>query len=194
MEDKASFIGFVKSGAFSADSAPSLVNDTASLGLALRTFIVSTALSSNNYQGMLWDNGADATNFLQSGTIEGYCNPGQGKPSPCYVNGTNPTTYMRLGLQGKRGRDTATPLMDQIINSGWTTTEALFGGSFQCAASGNFGQSVINYNPDGSLDLSCISQLIECTTSPTRVCPTGLINGGCPIRWCVSEVAVDPSH
>ena len=191
MADKASFIGFAQSGAFSADSAPSLVNDTASLGLALRTFVVSTALSSNYYQGMIWENGADATNFLQHGTISEYCNPGGGKPSPCFVNGTNPTAYMRLGLQGKRGGDKATPLMDQIINNGWSTTEALFGCSFNCAAGGNAGKgSVINFNPDGSLDLNCTSQLTMCETSPTRICPSALINGGCPIRWCVSEVAV----
>ena len=190
MEDKATFIAFAQSGAFSADSAPSLINDTATLGLGLRTFVISTALSSNYYQGMMWQNGGSATNFLQHGTIDEYCNPGNGKPSPCFVNETNPTTYMRLGLQGKRGGDTATPLMDKIINNGWSTTEALFGCSVSCAANGNAGKSVLNYNPDGTLDLNCTSQMTMCETSPTRICPTALINGGCPIRWCVSEVAV----
>ncbi len=191
MDDKASFVGFVQSGGFSGDTVPSLVNDTATLGLALRTFVVSTALSNNNYQGMIWENGPGATNFLQHGTIDGYCNPGGGKPSPCFVNGTNPTAYMRLGLQGKRGGDTATPLMDQIINNGWSTTEALFGCGFNCGASGNLGSgSLIKFGADGSLDLNCTSQLTMCETSPTRICPSPLINGACPIRWCVSEVAV----
>lgn len=191
MKDKASFAAFASSGAFSGDTAPSLVNDTATLGLALRTYVVSTALVNNNYQGMIWENGGGATNFLQHGTIDGYCNPGGGKPSPCFVNGTNPTAYMRLGLQGKRGKDTATPLMDQIINNGWSTTEALFGCGFNCGASGNYGSgSAITFGADGSLDLNCTSQLKMCNTSPTRICPSPLINGGCPISWCVSEVAV----
>lgn len=187
MSDIPSFIAFVNAGYFSGDSAPSLTNDTDVMGLALRTYVISSALSQNSFQGMLFTDGSSA--FLGSGTIDQYC---QKNPNACYTNTTSGVTY-RIGLQGVRGGDTGLPIMNALAQNQWTAPSALFDGAFQCAANGNFGESVVNYNADGSLDLSCMSQLVECSTNENSknsagTCPSGLVNGGCPIRWCVSQV------
>ena len=192
MGDAKSFAAFASSGYFSGDNASSLTNDTNIIGLGLRTYIVSTALSQNNYEGMYFNDSAN-TGSLSSGTIADYCGA---NPFACYQNGSD---YFRLGLQGKRG-DESTKMMQTIVQqNNWTTADLLFGGAFKCAASGNFGNSVINYNPDGSLDLSCMSQMKECSTDegphPTQTtnCPVNLVNGGCPISWCVSKAGVSAS-
>lgn len=49
-------------------------------------------------------------------------------------------------------------------------------GAFECAASGLFGQGLVNLDADNVLDLSCLSQLTECYTYSG--CAVALVNGG----------------
>lgn len=56
-------------------------------------------------------------------------------------------------------------------------------GAFECAASGFFGQGLVNFDAGGGLDLSCLSQLTECYAG-SGGCAVGLVNGGCPVQTC----------
>ena len=56
-------------------------------------------------------------------------------------------------------------------------------GAFECAASGLFGQGLVNLDADNMLDLSCLSQLTECYLG-SGGCAVALVNGVCPIQTC----------
>ena len=74
-----------------------------------------------------------------------------------------------------------------IIQGGWASPQGLYQGAFDCAASGLFGQGLVNLNANSQLDLSCLSQLTECYTTggeKNPPCAVPLVNGGCPIQAC----------
>ena len=49
-----------------------------------------------------------------------------------------------------------------VIQGGWATPQQMYQGAFDCAASGRFGQAMVDIGPDSRLDLSCLSQMDEC--------------------------------
>ena len=70
-----------------------------------------------------------------------------------------------------------------IIQGGWASPQNLYMGAFECAASGFFGQGLVNLDADGGLDLNCLSQLTECYIG-SETCAVALVNGGCPVQTC----------
>ncbi|KAI4227931.1 MAG: hypothetical protein L6R36_002011 [Xanthoria steineri] len=69
-------------------------------------------------------------------------------------------------------------MVKTILSYGWAPLSILFDGAFNCTSEGRAGSSAVNFNYDGTLDLSCVSQL-PMYTSCGAMCPTTLGNGSC---------------
>ncbi len=181
MTDQEAFANFASSGAFSGQTILSIPNDVAGLTLALKTYLISASLSGNGFIGLASHSSLDG----------GYCsNPAVS--TYCFDKFTNATTGIEWRFSGTT-RKGSTGLYAQfgqaITTNQWTTLSALYQGSWDCASAGFWGQELINYNADGTIDMSCMSQLPECAQLPPyygqpSTCPTTLVNGGCPIREC----------
>lgn len=52
-------------------------------------------------------------------------------------------------------------MLSAIVENAWTTLPLLFDGAYNCSAAGTFGGSPIQIEADGTIDLSCMSQLAE---------------------------------
>lgn len=81
-------------------------------------------------------------------------------------------------------------LLQDTVNNNWGILEVLFDGAFNCTKEGHFGEDVVNFNWDGTLDIACISQLpmVVLCGGP---CPIPLVNGQCPFSDasdpCISD-------
>jgi len=72
-------------------------------------------------------------------------------------------------------------LVDYIVSSAFTSLPALFDGAYNCTMEGKAGGSMININPDGTLDTSCLSSVPIYLTKGDP-CPQGavFVDGKCP--------------
>ena len=92
---------------------------------------------------------------------------------------SQPTGRVYSFANTKAGGVTAYQLLQDTVDNNWAILQVLFDGSFNCTQEGNFGNSIVNFNWDGTLVIACISQL------PTHIpcgwtCPVALVNGQCP--------------
>ncbi|MCJ1460673.1 hypothetical protein MMC28_011055 [Mycoblastus sanguinarius] len=136
MTNQQAFVAFASSGNFSGNADISVANDTTTLGLGLRTLIVSTALSQNHYQGIV-----NPTSIRS-------CNPDD---DTCYTNSTTGLAFSLGDPQDHHGPTwTNAPLMTDILTNTSVTAQSLFQNSFQCASAGNFGTGVISWGRAGT--------------------------------------------
>ena len=189
MSDVPTFVKFVESGEYSGTESLSLPSKVEGLDYALRTYMTSEAFAQNGwkataYQGP-FETAQDVENSVNGGT--GFACT-MGNNSVCYDDGGNAVYwsqatgraygfYNSKGTGGVRGYQ----LLQDTVESNWAILQVLFDGSFNCTARGNFGNSLVNFNWDGTLDIACISQLpinIPCGGT----CPVDLINNACPIQ------------
>ncbi|KAL9610103.1 MAG: hypothetical protein Q9167_005182 [Letrouitia subvulpina] len=197
MSNPQSFVGFASSGVFSGGAAPSIPKDQNQILIGFKTFLLSKALTANGWYAYI---SQPPTPLTQQQIDDGesqasvdVCAPKTPGASSCYYNET-------LGLIWTLTNAKAVKQMDQlssdIVSKDWAPLDLLFQGAFRCAGSGNFGQSTVNFDPSGQLDLSCFSQLDSCVDPSKEThpvfCTTNLVNGGCPVRNCtLDEVAWD---
>ena len=173
MTDIPPFVGFAQSGAFSGATAPSLAQETNGLDVALKTYVLTIAMAGNRYQGASYGSttaeafeaGSDhcdfsiagctctlnANGFCKSSSVFGGTQGGQG----WYFDSNAQNLYSLIGDSPPISEDT---LMQDIIDNGWSTLPLVFDGGSKCTAAGGSLDPFL-LNSDGTIDLSCVSQL-----------------------------------
>ena len=188
MYNKESFAGFASSGLFSGADAPSIQDDEGTLTVGFKTFLLTKAMTANK-----WFSRA-APGLEQTPSFTTPCYPNTPDSHDCYWDQDAKLQYTIMNTDH---RNKVKELQTDIVQKGWSNYPLLFQGSVDCAAMGGYGGGngqLINFQPDGTLDLSCFSQLDTCavwfatshagedyTKAP---CITPLINGWCPVRTC----------
>lgn len=77
----------------------------------------------------------------------------------------------------------ANQVLDQLTSKGWANLPLLFDGAYNCTANGELNNpQLVHVNYDGTLDISCISQI------PMRIpcgapCPQAAADGSCPFPF-----------
>lgn len=185
MSDMPTFVKFVESGKYSGERSYSLPNQTVGLDIALKTYIVSSAMLGNkwwasprighfereDFDGCLDENNVCCESCDQGGELENnmatYWSPDTKRSYGLHRSGDGPTPY---------------EMTQALVNNQWAPLNILFDGAFNCTAEGNAGTNNINFNFDGSLNVACISQLpmfAGCKVYNSK-CPAPLLNGTCP--------------
>ena len=188
MSDVPTFVKFVESGQYSGPESLSLPSKVEGLDYALRTYMTSEAFAQNGWVSSPvigpFETVQDVENAVPGGGGFGctmgnnsVCTNGQGSA----LFWSQPTGrvygFSKVG-HASSGVD-AYQLLQDTVDNNWAILQVLFDGSFNCTQEGKFGNSIVNFNWDGTLDIACISQL------PTRIvcgapCPVALINNQCP--------------
>jgi hypothetical protein len=181
MSDMPSFVTFAESGRFSGRETMSLPQKTAGLDFALSTYMLSEAMAQNGWY---------ITPYRGTYTRD---QAGQG-PEGCTMDDNNVCTIYDLvtywssstgriyNLNNGRGNHvTPYKLVQAIVANGWASLEVLFDGAFNCTAVGKAGSAAINFNWDGTLDVSCVSQ-VPVNIGCGGVCPVPFIKGECPFK------------
>ena len=187
MSDVPTFVKFVESGQYSGTESLSLPSKVEGLDYALRTYMTSEAFAQNGWKATAYpgpfETAQDVENSLVGGT--GFsCT--MGNNSVCYDDVGNGVywsqatgrAYQFFNSNGWGGVHPYQLLQD-TVDSNWAILQVLFDGSYNCTSRGNFGNSLVNFNWDGTLDIACISQLpikLPCG----GLCPVDLINNACP--------------
>ncbi|KAG7005643.1 hypothetical protein G7Y79_00018g044500 [Physcia stellaris] len=190
MKDLPTFVSFVQDGHFSGDQYISLPKTTAGLDMALKTFIVSTAMTKNDWRAtpMLYMTRGDFASAKGCAFgPENYdiCTQ-EGGPASYFYSNTTGNGY--LLSNGGEAQNVKSPrdLMFDIVNNQWSSLGALFDGAFNCTSSGNAASDQpFHIKFDGTIDLSCVSQLQMCGYCEACIVP--LINGTCPMPGCYCD-------
>ena len=163
--DLTSFIQLASTGAFSAHPPWALDNQTKGMDQAFTTFLVSTSIMTNNWQGAVSiDTNPQA--LATNGTALQYdidCD-GYDANNICnawWYDGVNNNAFTLYSLSSIK--DNPYARMHTIINNGWSTGAQLFAGAYSCNQAGHFGQGIMFSPMDGQLNFDCLSQLKICT-------------------------------
>ena len=200
MNDMTTFIKFVEGGQYSGPDMLSLPAKTVGLDFALKTYMTSTAMGRNSWLAL-----PHLGNYYNS--FEDYCvSANGGIPDGDYICGDSsggasywsPDTGRAYNLVYQRQKpgdaNQQRELLHEIVDKEWAPLNILFDGSYNCTAAGKSGSGDINFNWDGTLDISCISQL------PMKIgcrdyCE--LVNGTCPFlqdQNCNGQPFNDPNY
>lgn len=169
MSDMPSFVEFASTGMFSGSNSLSLPKEVNGLDVALKTFIVSNAMTSNGWHytvtlGATRDDIASCVpgsggNCCTWWTID---SSSSSTPSMCGDSIWYSDATMRaFTLTNSNLLNGTVDLLNAVVENEWTTLPLLFDGAYNCSAAGNFGGSPIQIEADGTIDLSCMSQLAE---------------------------------
>lgn len=188
MEDVPSFIAFAQNGSFSGSDQISLPDDASSLGLALNTYILSTAMSANQFRA------APITSVTRL-DIESNV-PGSGGSDCSFGNSSicanadhsinvfySDTAERAYSFPISYGAPDLNPftLLNDIVSKNWSTLELLFDGALNCTLAGGYGQP-LNFLIGDELCFSCMSQLqMRGCGDP---CPVELVNETSPFTTC----------
>lgn len=200
MSDVPNFLAFASTGHFSGSTTPSLPAQTQNLDLGLKTFVLTTAMKNNYWRGS-WEVLPSATDqgrwpkdrynirgtsVLQpNGIFDALCD--DCKKYADYAGWISPSRWgWTMDQSDHKNKPTIRVMQDSITNNSWSDLGLLFDGGYKCtvaAQNGDADKSLLKYGSDGSLDLSCLSQLpimMGCGD-----CPVALNNGGsCKfVRW-----------
>ena len=188
MSDVPTFVKFVESGQYSGAESLSLPSKVEGLDYALRTYMTSEAFAQNGWVSSPsigpFETVEDVQNAVPGSGGQGctmgnnsVCTDGQG--SAVFWSQPTGRIYGFANTQLSWPGVDAYQLLQDTVDNNWAILQVLFDGSFNCTQEGNFGDSIVNFNWDGTLDIACISQLptkIECGAP----CPVPLINNLCP--------------
>ena len=180
MTDISTFVSFVHKadGHFSGDNTLSVYKITTGLDMALKTFIVSTAMSKNDWRAspILYYTREDLAEARDcTFDLDDICsNPSNPSVSYFYSN-VSGNAYSLFGANSSQ-------LLHRIVSDNWSTLVARFDGAFNCTSSGNGADQPFQIKMDGTVDLSCVSQLYMC--GGCTACMVPLINGTCPMPKC----------
>ena len=188
MSDMPTFVKFVESGQYSGAESLSLPSKVEGLDYALRTYMTSEAFAQNGWVSSPSIGPYETVQDVENGVIGGgggdctmgnnsVCTDGQG--SATFWSQPTGRVYDFANTKTGWGGVSAYQLLQDTVGNNWAILQVLFDGSFNCTQEGNFGDSIVNFNWDGTLDIACISQL------PTKIgcgapCPVALINNECP--------------
>ncbi len=188
MSDVPTFVKFVESGQYSGAESLSLPSKVNGLDYALRTYMTSEAFAQNGWVSSPSIGPYETVEDVQNAVIasgggdctmgnNSVCTDGQGSA----IFWSQPTGRIYGFANSRQFGDgvNAYQLLQDTVENNWAILQVLFDGSFNCTQEGNFGDSIVNFNWDGTLDIACISQLptkIACGTP----CPVPLVNNLCP--------------
>ena len=188
MSDMPTFVKFVESGQYSGAESLSLPSKVEGLDYALRTYMTSEAFAQNGWTSTPMIGPFETVQDVENGVVGsggGDCTMGNnsvctdGVGSALYWSQATGRVYS-FSSNGDGGLGpTAYQLLQDTVDNNWAILQVLFDGSFNCTVEGNFGNSIVNFNWDGTLDIACISQLptvVQCGAK----CPVALINNKCP--------------
>lgn len=74
-------------------------------------------------------------------------------------------------------------LMGHIENDNFADPQLLFDGNYNCTAEGKAGGFVVNPGPNGTVDVSCVSQLPMYLECGTPCPPSTQVGGKCPFGY-----------
>lgn len=178
MSDVPSFIAFAQDGAFSGPDQVSLPDDTTSLGSALNTYVLSTAMTANGMHALpILASSKASVESTGSCTFDDTNNICV-SPDNYYSYFFSEATSIAYLLSGPGD------LLSDIVTNHWAPLEALFDGAYNCALKGGGQGKPLTFFTDNQLDWSCVSQLKLC--SCIVPCPFPLISGQCSIPPCGS--------
>ena len=187
MSDMPTFVAFSAYGTFSGNSTPSLPNGTEGLDFALRTYVLTTAMSRNGWYAHY------STGYTTKFQVEENFSNVDGSAETCqmdansicgfnaYWSNTTNTVYSLAKDTG--WALTGNNLMETIVTNGWADLSTMFDAGLNCTLLGKMGDNAISFSEDGHLDLSCISQLDFCRNGCSP-CPVEATNGTCPFPIC----------
>ena len=179
------FVSFVEDGRFSDDSYISLPKTVDGLDMAFKTFVTSTAMSKNGWWAY------PLLNYARE-EIPGFgtCTFGPENYDICSDPDRTSISYVFSNVSGNayqlaHGTANTSALLHRIVRDDWSTLVALFDGAFNCTSSGNAASGQpFSIKVDGTIDLSCVSQLTMCGGCNDGVCMVPLIDGTCPMAKC----------
>ena len=169
MSDVPTFVKFVESGLYSGTESLSLPSKVEGLDYALRTYMTSEAFAQNGWRSVTFLGPYETVQDVENPTAGGNgfsCT--MGNNSVCTDNNGLGLAYYWSQSTGRvfnfhnvNGWTGITPyqLLQDTVDNNWAILQVLFDGSFNCTERGNFGNSIVNFNWDGTLDIACISQL-----------------------------------
>ncbi len=183
MSDVPTFVKFVESGQYSGTESLSLPSKVEGLDYALRTYMTSEAFAQNGWVSAVRIGPYETVQEIENDNVGGctmgnnsVCTDDQGKA--LYWSQATGRLY---AFVNKNGWGAVSPyqLLQDTVDNNWAILQVLFDGSYNCTGRGLFGNSIVNFNWDGTLDIACISQLpIEL---PCGIpCPVALVNNQCP--------------
>ncbi|KAL8707950.1 MAG: hypothetical protein Q9220_007093 [cf. Caloplaca sp. 1 TL-2023] len=198
MADHRIFKQFASTGAFSGPNPPSLAANTANLDLGLKTFVLSTAMSNNNWRGS-WENlpasgglgnwPGDRYQYTNCkdvkqpyGICESRC---QGCDNPIYTDYAGWPNYAThrgwtMDQSAHKHKPTIADMTNAIVDNGWSDLNLLFEGAYNCTVAAQDGKQggkkSVQIGDDGTLNLGCLSQLP--IIKGCGACPVAPINGG----------------
>lgn len=185
MDDLPTFVQFAQSGKYSGMTSFSIPNETVGLDIALKTYLSSVAMGGNGWWaqpqvGPFYRSDItfrdcvfnDHNICVDSSDVARYLSPDTGR------------LYTLLHTSGYANRS-PNQIATDLVNNQWAPLNVLFDGAFNCTAKGQAGTTNIKFTFNGTLDISCISQLplyMGCAQSsmPFVVCPSPWTNGSCP--------------
>ena len=185
MSDMPAFVDFASTGMFSGSQDLSLPKEVDGLDIALRTFIVSNAMSSNGWHASV---AVDVTRDDIASNVAG------SGGSDCSWHGPNDefcgdyiwysdATMRAFTLTGTQNLNGTMQLLNDILTSEWSTLPMLFDGAYNCTVAGFHGGPPVQIEPNGELNMFCMSQLTICIACGEQ-CPIPLVNGSCPFVPC----------
>lgn len=120
--DVPSFIAFAGGGVFSSPSPPSLPNETYGLDAAFKTYLVSTALTANNHQFVMYIDAVKPSTCTYD-TNTGLCTS--------FVSSDGSDWYS-TNSNAQYNLDPDPNMLPDIINNNYTTGRQLFDGAATC--------------------------------------------------------------
>ena len=180
MTDMPTFVDFVQSGKYSGQDSFSLPNETAGLDIALKTYLVSMAMWGNGWfaQPMIGPFApSDVTSQYNCSFDDN--NVCTNEYEQAFYLSPDTSRLFLLTYKDVHVSRTKYQLTQDLVNNQWAPLNVLFDGAFNCTAKGKANTTDVQFTFNGTLDISCISQLplyVECNAP----CPAPFINGSCP--------------
>lgn len=165
MSDVPSFNGFASRGQFSGPNLLSLPSDSDMLALGLRTFIMTTAMTANNFHAVFlddkimadiaspvsgWDCTFDSNNICTS----------SGNYTHIFYSNSTARAYILNGGSGTG--DYPKSWMNEIVSKQWSNLELLFDGAYNCSTApggSGIGKPLSFFNGTSLTSFACMSQL-----------------------------------
>lgn len=185
MSDPSQFIAFADGGAYCGTQTLSF--RAVDLSVSPRTYITSSVLQQNGWYAVPDASAVSSAAFqatCEANTYNDEANFCTQNGQTVYWSSDTTRTYALMHKGNSGGATSASDLLAQAANNG-VGLNLLFDGSYNCTAAGKAGGSVLQFMPDGTPDVSCLSRLpIYLSCKPKATCPTTvLVDGKCPFGY-----------
>ena len=191
MSDLPSFLGFASTGAFSSNDVPSIPAETEGMDLALKTFLLTTAMTANGLGVGIQTLATSAAWLETSPDVSQACTLDANNRCGDYYWSTTYSQAFEISPMTDSAPNVA-GLMSWIENTSGATLSSVFDAAYKCTRDygnsengdilsdeGGSLSSLVNFGTDEKLDLSCLSQ-IRMTVTCGFPCPGNFRNGECP--------------